>query len=254
MTKASREEIRRDLVSRIPRWYSPWMHLAVPAVSGIALIAFALSRIDDLRAWELAFVPIFLAFGNLVEWHAHKDLLHQRRWPLQELYYRHTPQHHAMYIAEDMYIRDFRELKFVLLPAYGVLALAGVTSPVTAALWFAGQRNLAALWAASAIFYLLTYEWFHLAYHLPADGAVGRWRVTKMLRRHHQRHHSPKLMQSWNFNVTIPLWDHVRGTVYRAPEDVSQEGLAGATSGPSSRSPPLTRAPRSGTRPPDPIV
>jgi Fatty acid hydroxylase superfamily len=254
MTKASREEIRRDLMSRIPRWYSPWLHLAVPAVSGIALIALALSRIQDLRAWEVAFVPVFLALGNVIEWHAHKDLLHQRRWPLQELYYRHTPQHHAIYIAEDMYIRDFRELKFVLLPAYGVLAMAVVTSPVTAALWFAGQRNLAALWLASAIFYLLTYEWFHLAYHLPADGAVGRWRVTKMLRRHHQRHHSPKLMQTWNFNVTIPLWDHVRGTVYRAPEDATEEGLAGATSAASSRSPPLTRAPRSGTRPPDPIV
>jgi hypothetical protein len=22
-------------------------------------------------------------------------------------------------------------------------------------------------------------------------------------------------MQRWNFNVTVPLWDHVRGTVYR---------------------------------------
>jgi hypothetical protein len=24
-------------------------------------------------------------------------------------------------------------------------------------------------------------------------------------------------MQRWNFNVTVPLWDHVRGTVWRAP-------------------------------------
>jgi fatty acid hydroxylase family protein len=248
---ASREDIRRDLVSRIPRWYSPWLHLAIPAVSGIALIAFALSRVEYLRAWQVAFVPLFLAVGNLVEWHAHRDLLHKRTWPLQELYDRHTPQHHAIYVSDDMYIRDFRELKFVLLPAYGVLAIAIVTSPITAAFWFAGQRNLAALWLASAVFYLLTYEWFHLAYHMPADGPIGRWRVTKWLRRHHQRHHSPPLMQSWNFNVTIPLWDHVRGTVYRAPEDETDGGLAGA---PSGRAHPLTRATRSGTRPPDPIV
>jgi hypothetical protein len=228
MREASRERIRQDLLSRIPRWYSPWLHLAVPAVTGIALLAFALSLVEGLRLWQVAFVPLFLAFGNAVEWRAHKTLLHTRTWPLEELYVRHTPQHHAIFVAEDMYIRDLRELKFVLLPAYGVAAIAVVTSPITAAFWLAGQRNLAALWLASVVFYILTYEWFHLAYHLPADGAIGGWRVTRWLRRHHQRHHSPSLMQSWNFNVTVPLWDVLRGTVYRAPEDAREGALAGA--------------------------
>ena len=27
--------------------------------------------------------------------------------------------------------------------------------------------------------------------------------------------HAPELMQNWNFNVTIPLWDWVRRTIYR---------------------------------------
>jgi hypothetical protein len=35
------------------------------------------------------------------------------------------------------------------------------------------------------------------------------------LRRHHAVHQAPELMQKWNFNVTLPLWDLVRGTVYR---------------------------------------
>ncbi len=226
MSEASRQRIRQDLLSRIPRWYSPWLHLGIPAVTGVALLAFALSRIQDLRAWQLAFVPLFLALGNAVEWHAHRGLLHKKTWPLEELYYRHTPQHHAMYVAEDMYIRDFRELKFVLLPAYGVAAIALATSPVSGVLWLAGQRNLAALWLASVVFCMLTYEWFHLAYHLPAEGVIGGWRVTRWLRRHHQRHHSPPLMQAWNFNVTVPLWDVVRGTVYRAPEDDPEGALA----------------------------
>jgi hypothetical protein len=217
MTQASRDELRQGLLSRIPRWYSPWMHLAFPAIAGLAIVVFALTRIEDLRAWQLAFVPLFLAFGNAVEWHAHKGLLHRRTWPLQELFVRHTPQHHAIYVAEDMYIRDWRELKLVLLPAYGVLAIVLVTSPITAALALAGQPNLAALWVASVVGYILLYEWLHLAYHLPADGPIGGLRVTRWLRGHHQRHHSPHLMQRWNFNVTIPLWDHVRGTVYRPP-------------------------------------
>jgi len=215
MTQGSREELRRELLARIPAWYSPWLHLAVPAVSGLAILAFALTRIEDLRAWQLALVPLFLVFGNAVEWHAHRGLLHRRTWPLEILYVRHTPQHHAIYVAEDMYIRDWRELKFVLLPGYGVIALVGVTSPITIGLWLLGQPNLAALWVASVVFYILTYEWFHLAYHLPADGLVGGLRVTQWLRRHHQRHHAPHLMQRWNFNVTVPLWDTVRGSVYR---------------------------------------
>ena len=224
MTKTARDELRGELLADIPRWYSPWLHLATPAVSGIAILLLALSRISDLRAWQLAFVPVFLAFGNAVEWHAHKGLLHRRTWPLEVLYTRHTPQHHAMFVAEDMYIREWRELKFVLLPAYGVVGLVAVTSPVTIALWLGGQPNLAALWVASVVFYILTYEWFHLAYHLPADGFVGRLRVTRWLRRHHQRHHTPHLMQRWNFNVTVPLWDHVRGTAYTPPE-ASGEGI-----------------------------
>jgi hypothetical protein len=226
MTKTARDELRDELLAKIPRWYSPWLHLAIPAVSGFAILLLALSRVSDLRAWQLAFVPAFLAFGNAVEWHAHKGLLHRRTWPLEVLYMRHTPQHHAMYVAEDMYIRSWRELKFVLLPAYGVVGLVAITSPVTIALWLAGQPNLAALWVSSVVFYILTYEWFHLAYHLPADGFVGRLRVTRWLRRHHQRHHTPHLMQRWNFNVTVPLWDHVRGTAYRPPEPSGESILA----------------------------
>src|SRR5512138_2375482 len=134
------------MLSRIPRWYSPWLHLAIPAVTGLAIVAFALGRIRDLQAWQLACVPLFLAVGNAVEWHAHRDLLHRRTWPLEVLYVRHTPQHHAIYVSEDMYIRSFRELKFVLLPAWGVAALAVVTSPITLAFWALGQPNLAMLW------------------------------------------------------------------------------------------------------------
>jgi sterol desaturase/sphingolipid hydroxylase (fatty acid hydroxylase superfamily) len=214
MTHASRAELRAELLGRIPRWYSPWAHLAFPTIVGIAVAAFALSRIERLAAWQLLLVPVFLAFGNAVEWHAHRGLLHRRVRFLEVLYVRHTPQHHAIFVADDMAIRDPRELKLVLLPAYGVLAILAVTSPITLLLaWW--QPNVAALWVASAVLYLLAYEWLHLAYHLPPESRVGRSRALAILRRHHQLHHATHLMHRWNFNVTVPLWDHVRGTVYR---------------------------------------
>jgi len=39
-----------------------------------------------------------------------------------------------------------------------------------------------------------------------------------VLREHHRRHHHPALMQKWNFNVTVPLFDWVHRTL--APEEV----------------------------------
>jgi hypothetical protein len=210
------------MLSRVPRWYSPLAHLAFPTVVGLAIAWLALSRVHDLRAWELAFVPGFLLFGNIVEWHAHRGLLHRRVRFLEIFYVRHTPQHHAMFVANDMAMKDPRELKFVLLPAYGILGLLAVTSPLTFFLVWLGQGNLAALWVASVVFYILSYEWLHMAYHLPHDSWLGRTRMLSILRRHHQTHHAPHLMQRWNFNVTVPLWDLIRGTVYRGATAVGR--------------------------------
>jgi sterol desaturase/sphingolipid hydroxylase (fatty acid hydroxylase superfamily) len=218
MTQASRDELRASLLAAVPRWYSPVLHLLLPAFAGAALVAAALARIEDLRAWQVALVPVFLLAGNAIEWHAHRGLLHRRTRPLEVLYVRHTPQHHAVYVAGDLAIRDRRELKLVLLPAYGVVAIVALASPVSLALLLAGQRNLAALWIVSTVAYVLTYEWLHLAYHLDPRGRIGRLRAVAALRRHHERHHVPQLMQRWNFNVTVPIWDHVRGTVWRPSE------------------------------------
>jgi len=214
MTHASREELRAELLASVPRWYSPVAHLALPALAGLALAALALLRIRDLRLWQVALVPVFFAFGNAVEWHAHRGLLHRRTRFLQLLYLRHTPQHHALYVSDSMAIRSSREFRFILLPGYGILAILAASSPLVVLFFAIGQPNLAALWVASAVVYLIAYEWLHLAYHLPESSSIGRLPLIQRLRRHHQLHHVPQLMQRWNFNVTMPLWDHVRGTVY----------------------------------------
>ena len=55
----------------------------------------------------------------------------------------------------------------------------------------------------------LTYELSHLSYHLPEDSFIGRRPLVRALREHHRRHHHTALMQRWNFNVTLPLFDWV---------------------------------------------
>jgi len=62
------------------------------------------------------------------------------------------------------------------------------------------------------------YEWLHLSYHLPPESWIGRRALIRILKRHHAIHHEPRLMQRWNFNVTLPLWDRVRGTYAKSRE------------------------------------
>jgi sterol desaturase/sphingolipid hydroxylase (fatty acid hydroxylase superfamily) len=73
---------------------------------------------------------------------------------------------------------------------------------------------------------VLVYEWLHLAYHLPDESFIGRRLLIRRLRQHHARHHNPKLMQRWNMNVTLPLFDWVFGTIHRQPTDAASKVAA----------------------------
>jgi len=114
-----------------------------------------------------------------------------------------------------MAMRSTKEFRLVLIPFYGILAIFVTTLPITAGLWYFLSPNVALLWVACSMGYTVLYEWLHLAYHLPADSRIGRSRIIAVLRRHHAMHHTPELMQRWNFNVTVPLADWVLGTIYR---------------------------------------
>jgi sterol desaturase/sphingolipid hydroxylase (fatty acid hydroxylase superfamily) len=120
-----------------------------------------------------------------------------------------------VYVTHDMAIRSRREFKMVLIPPWGIVVAFVSALPIPIALALLGQWNLAMLFVATTMLYVASYEWLHLSYHLPPESFVGRRRIIAFLRRHHATHHDPTLMQKWNFNVTIPLWDVVRGTVHR---------------------------------------
>lgn len=213
MTAAARRELRQELVSRIPAGYSPWVHLAVPTLLGLAAIAASLAILREVNAWQLALVPVFLVAGNAIEWHAHRGLLHRHVRFAGRLYRAHA-QHHRVFVSEDMALRDRRELRLILLPWEAYQLILAVALPITVALAAAGQPNVAALWVASAVAYVLAYEWMHLAYHLSLGKATRRVPFLAALRRHHAMHHAPQL-QRFNLNVTVPLWDLVQGTLWQ---------------------------------------
>jgi len=209
-----RDAVRADLLARIPRWYRPWAHLAFPSLVGLGMILASVCLLRGLRPLELLTVPAVLVLANFNEWRIHRHILHRRSWPLQVLFDRHTPEHHVVFVHDDMAMRSNREFRLVLIPAYGILAIFVGILPITIALWLVAP-NVALLFVASSMGYVVAYEWLHLAYHLPADSRIGRSSLVTHLRSHHAMHHTPELMQRWNFNVTVPLADWVLGTVYR---------------------------------------
>lgn len=216
LSDAERDALRRKLVARIPSWYSPRAHQLVPSLVGLALVAVLLLLLQDFRPWQLFIVPLTFLMSNASEWRIHRDLLHKRTPPFALLYQRHTPEHHMVFLTEDMAMRSLNEYRLVLIPAYGILgAFVGALVPA-AVLALCGQRNLGLLFCSSSILYVICYEQLHLCFHLPHESPIGRLKLIALLRRHHAIHHHPERMQRWNFNVVLPLWDYVRGTVYRA--------------------------------------
>ena len=200
----------------IPWWYVPWGHLVATVGIGVAVLGIAATHIHGLLPEQLVIVPLTLILSNFFEYRAHKKLLHRRTWPLRILYDRHTPEHHVVYVEGDMAIQSTREFRLVLIPAAGVLAIVATTAPFALVLGRFVSANVGWLFLVTAAFTMVSYEVLHLSYHLSPKGLIGGSRVVSALRRHHARHHDPRLMQKWNFNVTVPLFDWVFGTIHRA--------------------------------------
>jgi hypothetical protein len=215
------EAFRQRMLGRIPGWYSPWGHLAATVGIGLATLVVAASRVTDPGALELVAIPVTFLFANVVEWFAHRYLMHQRRFPLVVLYDRHTPEHHRVYRYQSMALRSARELRLVLIPAAGVLGMVLLAAPVALLVGLAISWNVGWLFLATVGTYVLGYELSHLAYHLPETSPVYRLPVLRTLREHHARHHIPRLMQTNNFNVTIPIGDVIFGT-YASVADVER--------------------------------
>jgi hypothetical protein len=213
-----REALRAELVSAIPTYYSPFVHLGLTTGIGVGLSIVALLQIHHLKPLQLLIVPALFVISNASEWRAHRDLLHKRQPWAKPLYDAHTPIHHKLYLTADMEIRSMRELYHVLIPPFGIALVFVATLPLIAWLWWAGQHNLAALLVITTQFYVVSYEWFHMSYHLPRTSWIGRNPLIRRLARHHAIHHAPERMNLWNMNVNLPLWDWVRGTIYRGDD------------------------------------
>jgi hypothetical protein len=218
-TAAARDRVRAASLAATPRWYNPWFHLG--STTGIAIVCLVLGALmlHGVKPLEWLVVPAVFLFANGFEWRAHKDVLHRRLpFPLSDVYDRHTPRHHAVFMTNDMTIRSTREFRMVLMPAIGVAAIVVAITPFALLVAWLFGANAGWLVLVTGGVYMVTYELTHLAYHLPPESFIGRMALVRVLRHHHARHHDPRLMNKWNFNVTFPLFDLLHGTI--APKEL----------------------------------
>ena len=221
---AAREELRAQLVRRfIPPTYNPRKHLLIPTTIGLVGMLVMLALIHDLRPLELVAIPLTLLGGFGLEWRLHKDFLHKRRPPLEILYNRHERMHHVVFTHDDMGLRARQEMGLVLLPPFAIIPLLGMLLPLGLLMAQLVPHNSALLVVATSLGFFLSYEWLHLAYHLPTHTRVGRNPIIAALRSLHQRHHDPRLMRRWNFNVTVPVFDWLHRTRWSAARAAAVE-------------------------------
>jgi hypothetical protein len=222
------ERHRRAIVEQVPTWYRPLPHLVFPSLFGLLALIFAVSQIHALRPYELVAIPVTVLVAFSFEWRVHKSVLHRRIPGLGVIYDRHELQHHVVYTYDDMAMRGARELQLILMPAYAVLLVALINAPLAYLAARFVAPNVGYIYLVTSMGFFLTYEWLHLAYHLPPSHPISRIGLVARLREHHRRHHDPRLMRAWNFNVTVPMFDWVHRTMWTKEREAERAERRGA--------------------------
>ncbi len=211
--RAFRDQYRKENVGS---HYSGWAHVGFTLVASLGAIAFACTRVHAPRLAEWAVLPLGFLFANVSEYFGHKGPMHRPVRALRILFQRHAREHHRFFTSEAMHYESPRDFKMVLFPPVMLFFFLGaLATPLAAILFWAVSPNAGWLFVAVAMSYFLTYEALHFAYHLQPDSWVGRLPFMDVLRRHHSRHHDPKLMGRYNFNITFPICDRLFRTSWR---------------------------------------
>lgn len=226
LTKERREKLRTKEVAAIPWWYVPWAHLAGTTSLGLLIFTISLiqliklSNVNNIIQWFII-VPSVIVFANFIEWNVHKHLQHHRRRPLHMLYDTHTPVHHMIYVENDMAYHSTKEFNLILMPSIGIIGILLFSITNSLILSFLWSPSAGWLFMLVTSFYVITAEFLHLCYHLPNNSFFTRFKFIRMMHDHHAKHHDPKLMRKFNFNITFPLFDYIMGTIATKDNDAN---------------------------------
>ena len=213
--------------SEIPRKYSGWLHFWCMSGTSIAIIAGCLVLLKKTTPLEWLTVPLTYLYANFAEYIGHRGPMHHRRKGLSTVY-RHTTIHHRFYTDQYFGFEGPRDFHALLLPPSLLVFFFGLFAvPVGVVLYSLVTPNTGLLFVATAVFYFLTYEWLHFCYHLRDEAFLLRFPFVRKLRQLHLNHHNPRLMNQYNFNITIPIFDWLFGTIYK--KERAKKGVVSKT-------------------------
>lgn len=225
-----RDALRERWKARVPRWYSPFFHLTCNVIVVTAVVAFLLSEIAHHGVKPAAWlaIPATFLLANALEYALHRYPMHRRNPWLERMFRRHTLQHHRFFTHTSMAITSKRDLFFIMFPVqYGVISVL-IASGVVLGVGAVTSPGAAALAGITLIVYFLCLDLFHLVFHLPLRWfrrvPVLKGKIVRYLRWHHLVHHDPRLMNKWNFNITLPITDWILGTAYRGSFEEDLDG------------------------------
>jgi sterol desaturase/sphingolipid hydroxylase (fatty acid hydroxylase superfamily) len=213
VSAAEHRFVRAD---HIPAGYSPWRQMALTLALATVLGTMGLALATRARATDWLLLPVFLVIANAIEWLVHRHPMHRPLRP-RIMYRNHSMLHHLAFTDGNMVIGPARELGLIMMPWYTMLGLFVVASPIMVVAGLLRGPGLSGVFLLGAVGYFLCYETLHALYHLRDDtldrAGIGRLRAFRRLQAHHRHHHILGRMAAVNFNVTVPLWDRLLGTL-----------------------------------------
>ena len=222
MTLEAMAKFRANYRHDIKASYNGWLHMLSVLAVGLAVIIFSFSQLASVSVFEILVFPMTLLVVNFAEYYAHRWLGHRKTRYGKLFYSRHTGDHHSFFLEHAMDYQGIRDWRGGLFPVYLIFAfLFGLILPGAYVLTELVSLNAAYLYAAGGISGYLFYEIMHFSYHIPR----GHWAEKiflvipgwKALRHLHVLHHKREKMGEANFNITLPIFDLLLGTLFWQP-------------------------------------
>jgi hypothetical protein len=210
-TKSNVEQFRENYkATLLPKYYHGLGHYLFTFVVALTIIILIFYQIRDLKSFELVAFPLAFLLANIVEYLAHRYLLHRKSPFTKMAYTEHTLRHHFYFTHDHIIIRNHQDLHRVLFPWFGILFFVGMIGLPTAFIMsiIAGKNFGLILWA-SEIFYFLTYETIHMICHFDDKHWIFKSSLMREIKEHHRIHHNLELMGDKNFGIVGGLFDRV---------------------------------------------
>lgn len=230
MTREAMDKFRAKYRDGIDSGYSGLRHVTMVFTTGILVLGYAISQIQSptMAEWWVLFATIL--FVNFAEYASHRWLGHIKTKIGAFFYQRHTGDHHSFFLERDMEYQNTRDWRVVFFPAYLIFAFLAAVVPIGYALHTFVSPNTAYMFVTGGIFGYLFYEVMHFSYHVKNGSAVEKvflmipgW---KQMRHTHVLHHKRDVMHDANFNITLPIFDFLLGTLYwESIKEFEQKGL-----------------------------